>query len=297
MEHLRKEGLDEDDKKSWESNINMFSGVVYLFLWAASIGVTEKNVADMGQVLSHYAWPCIKYMKHWCYFAPWAVASGDFKTLDGNTKRHMIGYQRLSYELQNHRELKKNCGCFLCEEIDQDVYIDDETLSRIVGGVYLGDDRLRRHVDLPVARWIDKVLGTITVAETRNAFFEDGNAAEFCKVSVGREFDTFREITRVFAKLKWGVAMEDAEDVLCAVQSASLELGPNGRAQKLLQRFFSQISEEGSAVYNDELQTRAGLTVGEPLHPYSAGEVRILQAGGDKVLLDTARDWGALVNA
>ena len=132
---------------------------------------------DMGQVLSHYAWPCIKYMKHQCYFASWAVASGDFKTLDGNTKRHMIGYQKLSYELQKHRELKVSCGCWLCEEIKEDVNIDDEMLSRIVGGVYLGDDRLRMSSKLPVARWIDKVLGTQTVAEHKNAFWESGDAA------------------------------------------------------------------------------------------------------------------------
>jgi len=295
MQHLESEGLDEDDKKSWEANINMFSGVVYLFLWAASVGVVDKNVADMGQVLSHYAWPCIKYMRHWCYFAPWAVASGDFKTLDGNTKRHMIGYQKLSYELQKHRHLRKSCGCWLCEEVESDVYVDDEMLSRVVGGVYLGDDRLRMSVKLPVARWIDKVLGTRTIAEHKNAFFEMGNAAEFCKVSFGREFDTFREITRVMAKLKWGVAMEDDEFVLCALQSASLEIGPNGRAQKVLQRFYSSIAEEGTAVYNEEMQSRCGLPLGEPLHPYTEGEVRVLQAGGDGVMLQTAREWGALV--
>lgn len=296
MRQLESEGLDEDDKKSWEANINMFSGVVYLFLWAASIGVVEKNVPDMGQVLSHYAWPCIKYMRHWCYFAPWAVASGDFKTLDGNTKRHIIGYQRLSYELQKHRHLRKDCGCWLCEEVLEDVDIDDEMLSRVVGGVFLGDDRLRRHSDLPIAQWIDKILGTKTIAERKNAFYEQGNSAEFCKVSLGREYDTFRGIERVLAKLKWGVAMEDDDIVLCAIQSASLEIGPNERAQKILQRFYSQVSEVGTAVYNEELQKQFGLPEGEPLHPYTAGEVRVLQAGGDDVMLLTAREWGSLIH-
>lgn len=256
------------------------------------MGVTSDNLPDAAQVLAHYAWPCIKYNKHWCYFCPWSVASGDFKTLEGNTRRHMVGYQKLSYDIQVHGILENCKGCYLCGG-DSDFYIGDEELSRIVGGVFLGDDRLRRHSEYPVARWIDHVLGTKTKAEHKNAFFEQGNAAEFCKVSFGKNLETYREPMRVFAKLYNGVATEYDDVFCCALQSASLELGPSKRAQKVLQAIYDRVAE--GIEYNDDLQKQEGLIEGEPLRPFSVSEVKVLQAGGDGCLLETAAEWWSVM--
>nr|QFR59045.1 MAG: putative RNA dependent RNA polymerase [Hongshan virus] len=294
LNQLEVDGLQEDDKQAFEKSINKWSALVYMILMCARVTVSKKNVDDMAQVLAHWAWVPIKYKGHKCYYAYYVVASGNFWTLKGNTERHIAGYQKLSLDIQRHGcALGGSCSCYLCDGIDGVRVITEKELSYIVGGVIVGDDLLRRHVDLPVAKWIDHILGTKTLGGRKNAFFEQGDAAEFLRVSYGKDLRTFRDCKRVFAKLRWGMAKCNDEDFLCALQSASLELGPNREGNERLQRLWRGVG--GDARYNSELQQRNGLPVGEELRPYTVEEVQILQAGVDEWMLRMQRNWSAMV--
>lgn len=283
---LEKEGLCEDDKKSWEATINRNSGWAFVYLMAANVNVHPSNREDWAQVLAHYAWPPIKYNGHKTYIAEWRVPSGNFMTLLGNTKRHMYGYQLLSARIQEHGYGLGDCECKLCNRRPRiDISIHD--LSKIVGGVYMGDDRLRRRVDMPVGEWIDTLLGTKTVGGVKSLY-----EAEFLKVRFCKGGSTRRDRTRCFAKLRYGLAKEKYENFLCAMQSLSLELGDDIKGNQLLVDIYESVYQ-GEEVFNDDLQTREGLEVGEALRPFTYNEVQWMQYGFDKVILDVAHNWAS----
>lgn len=289
---LRQEGLDEDDARNWEATINRMSGWVYCLFNVARVGVAESNVDDYAQVLSHYAWPPIKYKGDSCYFATWSVGSGAFWTLDGNSKRHKVGYLLLGQRIREHGPLRVECDCFLCAEVKRDRIITEEELIKIVGGQVLGDDHIRMHVDLPVHKWKDHLLGTDTVYERKNAFYEDGNAAEYLRTSFGKRFDTYRSPGRVFGKLLKGCAREEGTNFRSACQSACLEIGPQARYLKLIEELYNLVPED--VMWDEAAQARFGNDPDEPLGCYNEEEVRLLQAGSDEPLLRVARDWYAV---
>jgi len=292
LSFLEENGLTENDIKSFERYISLTSGLIYVITMAASVEVAPVNVKDAAQVLAHYYMPFVKFRDNECYSAEGSVMSGDFKTLDGNTKRHKSGYTEVSYIIQKHGMVMGTCGCKFCDLFEKPREVTWMELSRVVGGCYLGDDQISVYVDLPIAAMVDLVLGTITTGGRKNAFYEQGDAAEFLRVQFGRNLDTYRDPVRVFAKLRWGMAKYRDDDFLCALQSASLELGPQREANERLHRLSRLV---GGEIYNEELQEIRGLPRGEVLRPYTVEEVAILQAGGDKVLLEMNYVWHSLM--
>lgn len=295
LDNLWEEGLEEDDKASWDATINKWAAVVNAILNFGRVTVHPDNVDDLCQVIAHRLWLPIKYKGNRCYYSYYSVASGNFNTLNGNSEEHISGYQKVSYDIQRHGMKIGTCTekCYLCDQMSAPREVTQEELSRIVGVKVVGDDALRRRVDLPVTKWVDSVLGTKTKVETKNAFYEQGNAAEFLRVSYGRDMKTYREMTRVFAKLRWGMAKYDVSDFKCALMSASLEIGPNREGHEIIKRLWMLVA--GAIEYNEQLQERYGLPVGDDIRPFSQDEVALSQHGVDRVYVDVLRRWTAMV--
>jgi len=279
----------EDDKKNWEATTNRVSGMAAMLFLCTQVGFVEEDIEHAARAIAHFMGPIIKLTGHTCYYCPYKVASGSYMTLYLNNLRHKVGYQVLSAVLQTH----VRCGCYLC---GLGISSDDHALSRIVGGVYMGDDRLRvSQNDQEVCAAVDYILGSVTIHETLPL-----KDAEFLRTRFkwdGCRLTTVRERERVFNKLYYGTARWNKENFCAALMSASLELGDDREGNEMLQGLYDALDwngmEEESTVCSDSLYL--GVMPGDYGRPFGYETVVARQFGGAKKKIAIEREWDSSV--
>lgn len=283
LDLLEETGLDEDDKVAWEKTTNRACTLAAVMYLASICTPHPDDKHHMAQVLAHQLAPIVKYNGHICYVAPYKVASGTLFTLYLNNVRHIMGTRWVAAYVQKHgmRWGSPDCKCSACLAVGADgTPCTPRELSRVVGGAHLGDDRIRMgHKADIVARLVDHVLGTETVAENKPAF--DG--AEFLRTRLrrnrGGNISVYRDASRVFAKLAHGDAARNKHRLAAAIQCASYELGDNKPAHEVLKKLWNRLGiceDDAVAIHNEQHRgVYDGVLEGDPLAPPSWDEVML----------------------
>jgi len=310
---LEKEGLSEDDKKSWEFTLKPWSAIVSILLLLSITPDTTANLEHYVQIFSHLLAPVIKYAGDDCFMALGKTASGWYWTLLINIWRHIMGKQAVSAHVQDHgmRSKDPNCGCSVCKLDIPEVAITEEQLACMVGGSVLGDDQLRRNVFPELnAAILDEKLGTITKPpNTEKAFGRPGEeSVEFLRVRfrrTGNLITTYRDRIRVFAKIFHGDCLEHPSRLHGALLSAAMELGHDEEGNQMLQELYDMCKEEfknpgHEDLLRDELEKLAvrgeGIHVGDCNRPMSVEQVLASQFGMQKAYNITFKQWHACKN-
>jgi len=303
LDLLEKEGLDEDDKQKWEARVGRNRNIASLIHDMVQVQHHPDDYDHMAQVLSHSMGPVIKFKDHTAYFAKWKVASGKFKTLQGNVKGHLAGVQRVAQVIQEHDMLwgKVGCECKYCEVLKTSEFFGEEVtfydLHKITGGGILGDDRIRRAFrGEEIGKLVDVALRTHTIFAHKEAF-ED---AEFLKTRFRRTGDkvtVYRPEGRVFAKLYHGDAKHRVDHFLSALVSASMELGDNQKANEVLQDLYEMCGFTSKDQYRDvSMNVYEGVMQGDPLRPFTYDEVMLKTYGDEAPFYAMVSAWERAVN-
>jgi len=298
LDVLESEGLDEDDKKSWEATVGRNDALATFMFYVSHIKFKWADRRQLARVIAHALGPVVKYKDHTCYFAKYKVLSGSLFTLAGNCDRHQVGVQSFSRWVQNHgmKLGTHGCRCKYCKGVcDLSGFGEEvtyEQISLVTGGGILGDDRIRRKFKAEmVAKIIDIAITTKT--EIEDVVFEK---SQFLKTHwkinrPGNYLTYWRDEERVFAKLYHGAARQIKENFLSAIMSASMELGDNKLANEKLMRLYKKCDFSGvdeDKVYVDVFE---GVNEGDPMSPFSYEEVMLKTFGENAPYLDTLTAW------
>lgn len=286
MDGLDEEGLDESDIKSFEACISDETGFVYVILLAASFSrLCVEAIPDVAQVLADYAAMPVKFRGHECYFAHWTVGSGQYTTEDGNTTRHIAGYQKLCHNIQRH--WNESCeGCPTCYL----ACMDWHDLAKLMGGMFVGDDRLRRRTKADVIPGLRWALGCDVISEIKPARSADGHGAEFLRTQFTPDNYCTREPIRVLAKLRHGNARY-TEEFHAALMSACLEAGLNTKVRGVLEEMSS--GSHGRALR--EVDVEKYRLQDNTFRLYSDVELRLYYEMSDVIAVEMAHDHVSLL--
>lgn len=241
-EWLKNCGAHESDKTSWESSTNEQDGMPYLLnevMKLDKISYFDKKL--YARCLADYANPLISFGKKG-YFAKWRIASGTFRTSDGNSNRHR-GNNLMVCDLISMRT-RINCGCHYCSIADFTVSEDILKFKRLA--FIMGDDYLSPSCgkDKEFDELMDRLCGTTTKTELKS-FFDPSNSAEFLRrrfsLTPEGQIMTYRDAGRMLAKLTMGKARSNLDYFSQALLSARYEAGDNDYLQDLLEEASSEL--------------------------------------------------------
>lgn len=288
-------GLCEDDKTAWEKTTNRACGVAATMFMTSLISIDKHDTDHLSQVLAHLLAPVVKFYEHLCYVAPYKVASGTLPTLYLNNIRHIMGSRQVGTFVQLHgmRWGDPSCNCRGCLAVgdNRGEPATWRDLSRVVGGVHLGDDRIRLgHKNELVCRLVDCFLGTETKCRSCKAFDD----AEFLRTRLKRtneNISCYRDAERIVAKLYHGDAQHDTPRLLAAIQCAAMELGDNEEGNKLLQDLYKLVNPSATELVQAEAHqwrhVHEGVLRGDPVRPATIEEVRLRTCLMDKPAIET----------
>ncbi len=239
LDFLEKQGFAELDKKGWEASTQEQDGLPYIMDEISKVeGYTNNTDKKLhARALADYCNPLIS-LGTWGFFASWRVASGTYRTSQGNSERHRMMVIMVCDLIEM---AKRGCqSCFYCNNLKVEYDFDPLILKMRRVAAILGDDFLAPAFSNDEEEYfgetMDRLCGTTTTGGVEPAFGEDG--AEFLRRRMVRTEEgsiiTQRETVRVLAKIVHGQAKTNAMIFNQALLSARYEAGANKRLQDIL---------------------------------------------------------------